>query len=661
MRLLTSHHFVVTYYDKGIMIAGALLTMGLAGIELRYLVNIISEQATGYYISNIYGITKESILFKLHHSEKPDIFLMLTTFGMWITRKRIDPVEPHRMIRRLRSDLLRLRITRVRQLGEDRIAAITFAGPDKEFIVVAEFFGGGNIILCSPAMKILALQRSLAVRHRTLKVGAVYVLPPQGRLDIFNLAHGQFDPIRLSDLDCRRWVGRNLGLPSRYTEEILAQARVDPTLLGRDLTMKQRDAILDAARDIIGRVSHGPHDPVIIRGEELVACPIRAGPRELMESVSSFDQGLDTVFTERVVKEAKQVASAVESGRIAQTQIRLEEQDAAIRLVEGRVDAIAAAARLLLEAVSNGHTALDGAVVEELKRQNVQPLMERGSALLQILDKKIKIDQSSSLHTIASALFDEAKKQSAAIPGIKNQKKKTERELAQLQIKEKSTRKLVAPSEIRRKSWFERYRWFITSDGNLAVGGRDASSNSSIVRKRLEKNDRVFHAEIHGSPFFILKDCPEILPASIEEVAHATICFSRAWKEAMYGMSAYWVNPQQVRKAAPSGQFLPRGSFAIDGRRNFVRISALSLCVGILERDGDYLLECGPPSAVRLNSLWHAVIEPGSSEPSDVAKRIRAEFITIDEDVSARFTVDDFLRVLPAGRSRVVKVVHSGR
>ena len=48
--------------------------MTLAGIELRYLVDTISKQVEGYYVSNIYGITKDSILFKLHHTEKTIFF-----------------------------------------------------------------------------------------------------------------------------------------------------------------------------------------------------------------------------------------------------------------------------------------------------------------------------------------------------------------------------------------------------------------------------------------------------------------------------------------------------------------------------------------------------------------------------------------------------------
>ena len=114
--------------------------MGLAGIELRYLVDKISEQVQGYYISNIYGITKDSILFKLHHTEKSDLFMMVSTSGVWLTAVKIDQMEPNRLLKRLRSDLLRLKMEKIEQIGAERIAYFTFEGFGKEFVLVGRIF-----------------------------------------------------------------------------------------------------------------------------------------------------------------------------------------------------------------------------------------------------------------------------------------------------------------------------------------------------------------------------------------------------------------------------------------------------------------------------------------------------------------------------------------
>ena len=170
--------------------------MALAGIELRYLVNQISEQVQGYYISNIYGITKDSILFKLHHTEKSDLFMMISTSGVWLTKVKIDQMEPNRLLKRLRSDLLRLKLKKIEQIGAERIAYFTFEGFGKEFILVGEFFGDGNILLCNNEMKILALQHSIEVRHRKLSVGLDYAQPPDNNLDIFNLTESDFDELK---------------------------------------------------------------------------------------------------------------------------------------------------------------------------------------------------------------------------------------------------------------------------------------------------------------------------------------------------------------------------------------------------------------------------------------------------------------------------------
>ena len=100
--------------------------MTLAGIELVYLVKDIGEKTSGYYASNIWGINRNSLLFKLHHPTKPDIMLMVSSIGMWITDKKIEPIEPNKMLRRLRSDLLRAKLTKIEQIGTERIAYFTF-------------------------------------------------------------------------------------------------------------------------------------------------------------------------------------------------------------------------------------------------------------------------------------------------------------------------------------------------------------------------------------------------------------------------------------------------------------------------------------------------------------------------------------------------------
>ena len=98
--------------------------MTLAGIELVYLIKEIGQKIEGCYVSNIYGINRNSLLFKMHHPDQPDIMLMISTIGMWTTSKKIDPIEPNKLLRRLRSDLLRSKIEKIEQIGTERILSL---------------------------------------------------------------------------------------------------------------------------------------------------------------------------------------------------------------------------------------------------------------------------------------------------------------------------------------------------------------------------------------------------------------------------------------------------------------------------------------------------------------------------------------------------------
>ena len=59
--------------------------------------------------------------------------------------------------------------------------------------------------------------------------------------------------------------------------------------------------------------------------------------------------------------------------------------------------------------------------------------------------------------------------------------------------------------ETENKEWYEKFRWFTSSDGFLVVAGKDTVSNEVLVKKYATQEDAVFHAEISGAPFVVVK------------------------------------------------------------------------------------------------------------------------------------------------------------
>ena len=635
--------------------------MTLAGIELRYLITEMNKQVKDYYVSNIYGVSRNSILFKLHHPDKPDLLIMFSTFGLWITNVKINQMEENRLIKRLRNDLLRSKIVEIKQLGSERIVYVTFSGFDQEFILVGEFFGDGNIILCNNQMKILSLLHSIDVRHRKLGVGLNYVPPPSSGLNILEVAKENIEEIKVSPTPIVRWVGRTLGLPGKYTEEIIRMTNLEPDRLGNTLTDKEIDDIFNATKELIDKVVTGNHDPYIIRdvkNADVIPIALASMEGKNPVKVTSFMEGLDSLFSENLLEHGKSSQSTTANEKIIELEHKLEEQNKAILLVKERSSSISSVAKALLEIASTGVTSIEDPKIQpELVKHSSHIARESGVFLINVNGEKIKLDPNSSIQAIASTLFNESKKQMRATDTINLEKKKTEKSLDLVKKQASVAQDSIVFEVQKKKEWFERYRWFITSDDRLAIGGRDASSNSAVIRKHLNKNDRVFHAEIVGSPFFLLRESTDEDISSVKEVSQATVCFSRAWRAGIYGLNAYWVAPDQVKTAAPSGQFIAKGSFVIEGSKNFVQVSTLQLAIGLYEKDENYQLMCGPPAAIKKHCIYYVIIEPSGVDMAEFAKKVKLEFMKFKEkeEVVKAISIDDFTRVLPAGESHIVE------
>ncbi|KAK0655859.1 fibronectin-binding protein A N-terminus-domain-containing protein [Cercophora newfieldiana] len=144
---------------------------------------------------------------------------------------------------------------------------------------------------------------------------------------------------------------------------------------------------------------------------------------------------------------------------------------------------------------------------------------------------------------------------------------------------------------IRRQMWFEKFTWFISSDGYLVLGGRDSQQNEMLYKRYLRKGDVYVHADLHGASSVIIKNNPKtpdasIPPSTLAQAGNLSVCCSSAW-DSKAGVGAWWANADQVSKTAPAGEYLPVGSFMVRGKRNLLPPALLMLGFGLLFRISD--------------------------------------------------------------------------
>ena len=259
---------------------------------------------------------------------------------------------------------------------------------------------------------------------------------------------------------------------------------------------------------------------------------------------------------------------------------------------------------------------------------------------------KILLHVEKSLEENAAHYYDRAKKVAKKREGAAEALAQNKEKLATLL--KKRDKELVSKEEhhkaaLRKKEWYEKFRWFFSSEGFLVIGGRDATSNEVVIKKHTESNDVVFHTDMAGSPFFVIKTEGKAPgEATLKEVADATATFSRAWKLGLAGSSTFWVTPDQVSKKTMSGEYMGKGAFMIYGKSNHLE-SAINLAVGSM---GGVLM-AGPREAIQKNCPVFLEIVQGDEKMSDIAKSIRSKLKV--------GTLDEIIRSLPAGGAKIKK------
>ncbi len=290
--------------------------------------------------------------------------------------------------------------------------------------------------------------------------------------------------------------------------------------------------------------------------------------------------------------------------------------------------------------------------------------MKRDLNNISPLTMNLELNLTKSVEENAAEYFERAKKAKKKLAGAQKALEESRKKLVQLLQEEKKfwqeeqrrTEEQLHKAT-RMRNWYEKFHWFISSEGFLCIGGKDATSNDIIIKKHLEKEDLVFHTEAAGSPFFLIKSAfrskagdigseesgKTAGEATIQEAAQATAVYSRAWKLGLTTADVFSVKPEQVSKEAPPGEYLAKGSFMIYGRKTFYH-PRLEYAIGITT-EGQNI--AGSETAMKKQAAKYVLVFPGNESKGELAKKIKHRLGGGD--------LDEIQKFLPAGGSQMKK------
>ena len=306
-----------------------------------------------------------------------------------------------------------------------------------------------------------------------------------------------------------------------------------------------------------------------------------------------------------------------------------------------------------------------------------------GTVTVDLDGERIDLDARTGVERNADRLYTEAKRIAGKKQGALDAIEETREALAEVERRREAwdadgaseeagnerteTDWLAEPSIPVRtdENWYERFRWFHTSDDFLVLGGRNADQNEELAKKYMQRGDRFLHTQVEGGPVTLLKATGPSEPAreidfsesTLEEAAQFAVSYSTIWKNGQYAGDVYVVGPDQVSKTPESGEYVEKGAFVVRGDRTYFHDTPVGVAVGIACEPETRVLG-GPPRAVRPRTASAITIEPGRYAQNDTAKMLYREFRARFADTSFVRKVaspDKIQEFLPPGGSRIAE------
>jgi predicted ribosome quality control (RQC) complex YloA/Tae2 family protein len=619
-------------------------------------------------VNNIYQLDEKTLIFKLHKINLPPIRLVVEAGRRLHSTvySQESPATPPAFCMSLRKYLRGAWVASIDQYEFERIVTLGFRTKEGLLKLVVELFGEGNVILTNEKNMIWQALFFKRMRDRNILRNEVLLVPPPSAKNPFKVSQAEFQEVlkNSGEAEVVRSMARLLGLGGVYAEEILLRAGVDKAKQCKNLMATEIEAIFCVLQSLLSRVSAGDFEPSIILDENggfLDVVPLRLKRYEGFKTqvYTSFNQALDEFYLR--VTTAENAFSSIEVDKLKQEAERLKrmvaEQEKSIHEDKAKTERDKLIGDTVYAHFNELQTFQDKLLNSNMKGKDWNIVIEdvltakKNGSIPEVyvesfdgrnLALNLCIDNLRFSFNLRHSLFDNAneyyergkrakQKATGALTALKDSEKKLgkiEKELYEAEelksLKPAALMEALAKRKVERenKEWYEKFRWFTSSDGFLVVAGKDTVSNEVLIKKYTAQDDAVFHAEISGAPFVVVKaEGKTISEQTLREAGEFAASFSRAWRENAGSADVYWVKQEQLSKSGPSGESVPHGAFAVVGKRNWTRSVPLKVAVGIIV-NGETCFVGGPIDAVKAKTKTYIVLAPGDSTGKELLQQI---------------------------------------
>ena len=626
----------------------------LTSVDIAAVVGELQEYV-GAKFDKFYQYGDDTVRMKIrdYDAGRADLFAEVgETKRMHLVGEPPDaPQRPPNLPMLMRKRLSGGDLVAVEQHGFDRVVRLVGERGDETHTVVVELFGDGNFVFADGEGVVLRSLRTVRLKTRTVAGGEPYEYPPE-RVDPSGLSYDEFvDEMDGSDSDIVRTLASILGFGGTYAEELCERAGVEKERSVDEATPDDHEAVYGEIDALFDRLSGGDLEPHVVYED---GAPVDATPLPLVrhednetEAYETFNEALDAYFDalEEHDKETDDAGDeAVEKQRriVEQQERAIEDREEEEERLREKAEALYenyAVVDELLSAVGDAREL--GASWDEVE-ETLEEARDSGVRSAETVDRidrnndrvyvsldgyEIPLDPQDGVEANASGLYEEAKevaeKRQATREALKDAREELRAAREARERDDEDDEDETPTLSPRGDDWYDRFRWFRTSDGFLVIGGRDADQNDEIYKKYTDPDDVFFHTEAPGGPVTILKrsepDEPkrgvEVPERSREEAAGFAGAYSSVWDSGQGAAEVYSVPASNISKTPESGEYIEKGSVVVRGDRRYYTVETVA-AVG-MRLDDEAGVIGGPPSAVEPKRT--AVRRRGTPVPSHVA------------------------------------------